>query len=141
MNQTVISMTDLQTSLDARVIWAEALMIIKEKVSQPSYQTWFCSIHPTVEENTFVLETSSAFAAEWLRNRYFHLITDALVEVVEEIRYVEIRSMLVEDIPLAVANDGIHLETQSQKSIYTRLRQMEEKLDTILFLLQREKMS
>ncbi|TCP70472.1 DnaA N-terminal domain-containing protein [Baia soyae] len=141
MKQTVVSMTDVQALLDARVIWAEALTIIKEKVSQPSYQAWFCSIHPTVEGNTFVLETSSAFAAEWLRNRYFYLITDALVEVAAEIRYVEIRSTLLEDIPLEFGNDDTHMERQSQKSIYTRLRHMEEKLDTVLFLLQREKMS
>lgn len=137
MDQTIVSMTDLQALRDARNVWDQALNIIKEKVSQPSYKAWFCSIHPTVEENTFVLETSSAFAAEWLKNRYFHLITDALVEVAEEIRYVEIRSAFVEDLPPVVGN-GIELKLQPQKSIYTRLRQMEEKLDTILFLLQRK---
>jgi chromosomal replication initiator protein len=69
----------VEISMDIQTIWNIAFEEIKTQVSKPSFETWFKTKKPiSLEENTFVLATPHAFAADWLMSRYGNLIEEVL---------------------------------------------------------------
>lgn len=122
---------------DAREIWKETLQYIEDQISRPSYLSWFQDITPYFEGKHFVIETSSAFTTEWLRNRYYHIITNSLLRVDSSIAYIEFRTNCTDDYiynPWEKKNgEGI-----SRNILEVRLNEMEEKLDSILMIIKQK---
>lgn len=61
-------------------IWQETLNKIKDKLSNPSFKTWFSDTKPITidEENRLIIEVPNEFIKDWLQNRYNDLITDII---------------------------------------------------------------
>src|SRR5919204_40807 len=65
-------------SQDAEELWGRTLASVRDRVS-PSARVWVDSTRPIrFSENTMVLAAPSAFAKEWLENRYAGTLTEAL---------------------------------------------------------------
>lgn len=65
-------------------LWNQTLLIIEDRVSKPSYDTWFKHTKAdSIDQatNTITIIAPNEFARDWLENRYFAIITDALVEL------------------------------------------------------------
>jgi chromosomal replication initiator protein len=64
---------------DAQTIWANCLEIIKPKLTEQSFTTWFLPIKP-IKLNNLVLtiEVPTAFYFEWLEEYYVQLLKEAI---------------------------------------------------------------
>ncbi|SDN96016.1 chromosomal replication initiator protein DnaA [Alkalicoccus daliensis] len=65
-------------------LWEQALSKIEEKVSKPSFDTWFKDTEAdSIDQssNTITVVAPNEFARDWLENRYFNIITDTLQEL------------------------------------------------------------
>ncbi|WP_280771272.1 chromosomal replication initiator protein DnaA [Salipaludibacillus daqingensis] len=65
-------------------LWEQALTKIEEKVSKPSYDTWFkFTKADSIDQssNTITVIAPNEFARDWLENRYFGIITETLNEL------------------------------------------------------------
>lgn len=59
-------------------IWEKALSIIREKVPEQTFNTWFSSTSARIEGNTLVIVAPNSFNQDWLESRYSNLIKDTL---------------------------------------------------------------
>jgi len=66
------------TLSDADRIWTKAQAYIQERISGPSYRTWFASTSVVLEDGRLFIVCYSQFQREWLFHRYTGLITEAL---------------------------------------------------------------
>ncbi|ADU28293.1 chromosomal replication initiator protein DnaA [Evansella cellulosilytica] len=65
-------------------LWDQALKKIEEKVSKPSFDTWFkFTKADSIDQstNTITVIAPNEFARDWLENRYFAIITETLNEL------------------------------------------------------------
>ncbi len=63
----------------AKSLWGDSLSIIKGRVNNQSYKTWFEPILPLgFEERRFIVQVPSQFFCEWIEEHYFSLINEAL---------------------------------------------------------------
>ncbi|GEL07556.1 chromosomal replication initiator protein DnaA [Salisediminibacterium halotolerans] len=65
-------------------LWEQALTKIEDKVSKPSFDTWFkFTKADTLDQstNTITVVAPNEFARDWLENRYFGIITETLHEL------------------------------------------------------------
>ncbi|MDQ0257561.1 chromosomal replication initiator protein [Evansella vedderi] len=65
-------------------LWDQALKKIEEKVSKPSFDTWFkFTKADSIDQstNTITVIAPNEFARDWLENRYFGIITETLQEL------------------------------------------------------------
>ncbi len=67
--------------LTAHQIWQECLGIIKGKISNQNYRTWFEPIIPVrFSDNQLVLQLPSSFFFEWIEEHFDTLISDSLCQ-------------------------------------------------------------
>ncbi|MDI3548523.1 MAG: chromosomal replication initiator protein [Halanaerobiales bacterium] len=61
-------------------IWQETLNKIKEKVSNPSFKTWFSDTEPLnlTDDNEFIIKVPNDFIKDWLESRYIKLIEEII---------------------------------------------------------------
>jgi len=61
-------------------IWQETLKKIKEKLTNPSFKTWFSDTKPIElnDKNQLIIEVPNEFIKDWLQNRYKDLIAEIL---------------------------------------------------------------
>lgn len=60
-------------------LWQKSLELIKAKISKPSFETWMRQTEAIeLQGNTLIIGVPSDFAREWLANRYFTIIRDAV---------------------------------------------------------------
>ncbi|ADQ13501.1 chromosomal replication initiator protein DnaA [Halanaerobium hydrogeniformans] len=61
-------------------IWEKTLEKIKEKITNPSFNTWFSETKAvlTTKENQLVLQVPNNFIQEWIETQYINLIEDIL---------------------------------------------------------------
>lgn len=77
--------------------WEQVLALLQNKVSKPSYDTWFKSTKATLFSETLVrVKAPNEFAREWLETRYSKIITSAIFELFN--RNVEIKFIVEEEI-------------------------------------------
>ncbi|UTR16584.1 chromosomal replication initiator protein DnaA [Salipaludibacillus sp. LMS25] len=65
-------------------LWEQALTKIEDKVSKPSFDTWFkFTKADSIDQssNTITVIAPNEFARDWLENRYFGIITETLQEL------------------------------------------------------------
>ncbi|MCR6104685.1 chromosomal replication initiator protein DnaA [Salipaludibacillus agaradhaerens] len=65
-------------------LWEQALIKIEDKVSKPSFDTWFkFTKADSIDQssNTITVIAPNEFARDWLENRYFGIITETLHEL------------------------------------------------------------
>lgn len=67
---------------DVEVIWSRARQVIKDELTEVSYNTWIKPINPIkLEKNTIFLEASCSFTQNVLHGRYLDLIKSAIAAV------------------------------------------------------------
>lgn len=63
-------------------LWNEALALIEQKLSKPSYETWLKSTTAhSLQDDTLVITAPNEFARDWLESRYAGIIKEILLEV------------------------------------------------------------
>ncbi|AOM81406.1 chromosomal replication initiator protein DnaA [Salisediminibacterium beveridgei] len=65
-------------------LWDQVLTKIEEKVSKPSFDTWFkYTVVDSIDQgsNTITVIAPNEFARDWLENRYFSILTETLYEL------------------------------------------------------------
>lgn len=61
-------------------IWQETLNKIREKLSNPSFKTWFSDTNPVKVDgqNQLIIEVPNEFIKDWLQSRYVELIREII---------------------------------------------------------------
>ena len=68
------------TAVDS--IWEQFLTVVKPRIPEQSFQTWFAPLKPLkIENHTITIQVPSHFYYEWLEGHYSNLIKSALFEV------------------------------------------------------------
>jgi chromosomal replication initiator protein len=63
-------------------LWSQVLETMQEKISKPSFETWFKSTEATAfQDDTLIITTPNEFTRDWLESRYANLIRDALKKI------------------------------------------------------------
>ena len=64
-------------------IWQETLNNIKEKLSDPSFKTWFSNTEPLKvdENNQLIIKAPNDFIKDWIETRYIDLIQEIINEL------------------------------------------------------------
>lgn len=65
-------------------VWNKVLGVIEQKISKPSYDTWFrnTNVLPYDEDtDTLVIETENLFSRDWLENHYASLIAEVFHDI------------------------------------------------------------
>lgn len=69
--------------LTAEVVWNQCLEVIKRKIDQQSFNTWFVPILPAGFLNgTLTIQVPTQFFYEWLEENYVHVLKQAIDMVV-----------------------------------------------------------
>lgn len=103
-------------------IWQETLNIIKEKLSNPSFKTWFSDTSPIEvnEQEELIIEVPNDFIKDWLESRYLDLIGE-IIEGLTNNRWKplfltseELRKLNKENNPI-INNKNLDVEKQEKK--------------------------
>ena len=98
--------------------WNAILNIVEEKISKPSFQTWFSSTSAEIiNEDTIIITSPNSFSAEWLRTHYSDLIFQAIKEVTGQNFNVEIQSSQKEEPftpPTLTVNAGLKTDNNQE---------------------------
>lgn len=79
-----------QADLPDNNLWRNLQKHIKERVSTPSYETWFKSAECVgIKDNTLLVQVPNAFAADWLNSRYKEMVEGILMEVSSTVNQVK----------------------------------------------------
>jgi chromosomal replication initiator protein len=115
---------------DISVIWKECLRVIKENVSQMTYNTWFLPIKPLeLTDSILKVQLPSQFFWEWIDEHFNTLITKTIHEVLgphaklayvisEEKETFEISSLTKKEQPSNISNT---VSTKSKPEVETFL--------------------
>ncbi|MDD3078469.1 MAG: chromosomal replication initiator protein DnaA [Paludibacter sp.] len=76
-------------------LWSRCLSVIKDNISEASYNTWFAPITALkYEENIFVLQVPSQFFVEYIEEKYIDLLRMTLYRVVGQGTRLEYRVLI-----------------------------------------------
>jgi chromosomal replication initiator protein len=66
-------------------IWNQTLNEIKDKLSNPSFKTWFSNTEPVdlKDDNILMIEVPNDFIKDWIETRYNELITDIIQDLTD----------------------------------------------------------
>lgn len=63
-------------------VWSKCLSIIRDKIPEQSFNTWFAPISPMrLESDVLTIQVPSQFFYEWLEEHYVHLLRHAISQV------------------------------------------------------------
>lgn len=67
---------------DSKIIWGECLEIIKTRVGEKGFNTWFKPIIPIgLNNNALTIQVPSQFFYEWLEEHYVAVLKEAIVTI------------------------------------------------------------
>ncbi len=93
-------------------LWNQCLEIIKDNISETSYNTWFAPIIPLqFDENIFVLQVPSQFFVEYIEEKYIDLLRMTLYRVVGNGTRLEYRVLIDQS-----SGTGTRIPSDSGKS-------------------------
>jgi chromosomal replication initiator protein len=69
--------------LDCKTAWLNCLHLIRERVEEQAFKTWFAPIVPLkLESHVLTIQVPSQFFYEWLEEHYVHLLRKAIDAVI-----------------------------------------------------------
>ena len=72
----------MKITTDNRKLWAECLNLIKQKISDQAFQTWFDSLSLSdCSGEEITLQVPNRFHYEWLESKYSKIINDSIARV------------------------------------------------------------
>lgn len=93
---------------DEKISWDNVLDYISERISKPSFDTWFKPCKLKREGGKWFIISPNEFGRDWMESNYLSLVKDAIYEVTGEVSKVEStveeKSMLVSDSDRKIAN-------------------------------------
>ncbi|WP_249872439.1 DnaA N-terminal domain-containing protein [Oceanobacillus saliphilus] len=118
-------------------LWSEVLNKISEKISKPSFDTWFKNTTMEVEEDTIKVYAANEFARDWLAHTYGELIPETVKEITGKtytFKYYEAENKKVFSYTYPMNNntysnkDSFINELQERmEQLEARVRQLEER--------------
>ena len=107
-------------SVDLKLLWDKTLEILREELSQTSFDTWLKSTFlESFEDDLMVISVPTEYAQEWLESRYYNLIQDTLELLINRrvnISFI-IRDNFLEKHPSSNTSNNHFLPSASIKSI------------------------
>ncbi|MBS4209373.1 DnaA/Hda family protein [Bacillus sp. FJAT-50079] len=70
--------------------WSTILDLLKNRISKPSFETWFKQTKLKVKENEWLIIAPNEFARDWIESSYFSEIKNAIYQVTSESPHVKI---------------------------------------------------
>lgn len=65
-----------------KAIWEQCLEQLQQEIPSHQFNTWLMPLQVSEEdEKEFILSAPNRFVANWVNDKYFHLITDTLVQL------------------------------------------------------------
>lgn len=84
--------------LHVNEIWKQCLAIIRDNISEQSFQTWFIPIKPVkLEEYKLTIQVPSQYSYEWLEENYVDLLSKTIKRVIHSDAQLEYRIILNEN--------------------------------------------
>ncbi|MCL4118978.1 UNVERIFIED_CONTAM: hypothetical protein GTU68_026746 [Idotea baltica] len=84
--------------LHVNEIWKQCLAIIRDNISEQSFQTWFLPIKPVkLEENKLTIQVPSQYSYEWLEQHYVDLLSKTIKRVIHPEAQLEYRIIIEEE--------------------------------------------
>ena len=101
---------------DYKSLWNNCLIIIKDNISGPAYNTWFAPIIPiSYKDNIFTVQVPSQFFYEYLEEKFIDLIQQTLHRVMGE------KTILNYRVVVASASDtAVEIRGESKKQTYPK---------------------
>ena len=88
----------MESLIDNKKLWDNALNEIELTISKASFGTWFKHTHIIKNEDGVVfISVPNAFVKDWLSNKYHKFIIKALRELDSEIRSIEYVIIKIDD--------------------------------------------
>lgn len=79
-------------------LWRQILSIIQNKLSKPSFDTWFKATKATkLNDRSIVISAPTTFAVEWLESRYTKLVGSTVYELLG--KQVDVKFVIEENKP------------------------------------------
>src|SRR5438874_5811903 len=73
----------------AERVWSDSLNIIRERVNNQNFNTWFGPIVPLrLDGNRFIIQVPSQFFFDWLEVHYYSLLNEVLTQVTKQETFV-----------------------------------------------------
>lgn len=71
-------------------LWSAVLDKISEKISKPSFDTWFADTNAEIDDEVIIVKAKNEFARDWLEERYKTLIFETAREMAGQTYEIEI---------------------------------------------------
>lgn len=85
--------------LHVNEIWNQCLAIIRDNITDQSFQTWFMPIKPVkLENNKLTIQVPSQYSYEWLEHHYVDLLSKTIKRVIHPDAQLEYRIIVNDDI-------------------------------------------
>lgn len=100
-------------------LWSKCLEVIKDNISEASYNTWFMPIVPLqYENNVLVLQVPSQFFVEYIEEKYIDLLRMTLYRVIGNGTLLEYRVLIDQTSGhgTRIPSEGNHKQPQGQSS-------------------------
>ena len=92
-------------------LWQQVLLVIRSKISKPSFDTWMNSTKAIVfSESKLIVSAPTKFAQEWLENRYVDLIRTTVNECFN--RDVSVKITVEEELSVPETNTDRELQEE-----------------------------
>lgn len=110
--------------------WDNMLDYISERISKPSFDTWFKSCKLKKEEGKWFIISPNEFGRDWMESNYLSLVRDAIYEVTGEmpevVFTVEEKRMTISDSDRRIdniLNDINGLSLTDQERLFNLLKE------------------
>lgn len=114
-------------------LWSEVLTKLSEKISKPSFETWFAGTEAEIIGETLLIKPKNSFAADWLQERYHSLISETVNKISEKTYEIKIA-----DVELQLENNYPAFSSPANSASYLDFKKIIEEQNEILLKQQRK---
>ncbi|WHY79971.1 DnaA N-terminal domain-containing protein [Neobacillus sp. WH10] len=100
-------------------LWIEVLKKISEKISKPSFETWFVGTEVEIDNDILFVKAKNIFNADWLEERYKSLISETVRELTEKTYEIKFPS-----IDVSLEKETTAIQSHSQRTSYHELKNL-----------------
>lgn len=126
-------------------LWSIVLEKISEKITKPSFETWFKGTEAEIEGDTLIIKARNPFAADWLEERYKSLINETVRETARKTYNIKIMSLdrspendmqVKRNDTSKTSNDHLHHLIEEQKRFMSKQQEKIEELEKRIRVLE-----
>ncbi len=126
-------------------LWSIVLEKISEKITKPSFETWFKGTEAEIEGDTLIIKGQNSFAADWLEERYKSLIYETVRESARKTYNIKIMSLngspenntlVKRNGSSKTSNDNLHNLIEEQNRLISKQQEKIEELEKRIRVLE-----